>query len=79
MRSKLIALRKEKGFTRKSIAEELNITESFYGKIERGNRNPTLDLAKSISKVLGDCVGAKQYRSFALELVEWIKAGRTDG
>jgi len=53
MRSKLIALRKEKGFTRKSIAEELKITESFYGKIETGTRNPTLDLAKSISKLLG--------------------------
>ena len=34
MRSKLIELRKEKGFTRKSIAEELKITESFYGKLK---------------------------------------------
>nr|WP_242866770.1 helix-turn-helix domain-containing protein [Abyssisolibacter fermentans] len=31
------------------MAEHFEITTVFYGMIERGERNPTLDLAKQIS------------------------------
>ncbi|WP_338026032.1 helix-turn-helix transcriptional regulator [Abyssisolibacter fermentans] len=48
-RNNLKKLRKERGLTQKQIAEHFEITTVFYGMIERGERNPTLDLAKQIS------------------------------
>jgi len=46
-------MRKNRGLSRKSIADRLNISESFYRKIEYGTRNPTLELAKKIADILG--------------------------
>lgn len=37
--------------TQQQIAEILGITRSFYGMIETGDRNPTLDLAKRIAEL----------------------------
>jgi len=54
-RERLIELRKQKGWTQEDLVEELKkekdieITASFYGMIERGVRNPTLNLAIAIS------------------------------
>lgn len=53
MRQKLVALRKEKGLTQQQVADMLGVTRSFYGMIETGDRNPTLDLAKRISEIFG--------------------------
>lgn len=52
MRSRLIKLRKQRGMTQQKVACELGITRSFYGMIETGNRNPTLDLARRITVLL---------------------------
>jgi putative transcriptional regulator len=48
-RKQLIKLRKEKNLTQKDVADQLGITTGFYGMIETGARNPTLDLAKKIA------------------------------
>jgi DNA-binding XRE family transcriptional regulator len=34
------------------MADKLNITRSFYGMIETGDRNPTLPLARKIAELL---------------------------
>jgi len=51
MRLRLIRLRKERKMTQQQVAEILGITRSFYGMIETGDRNPTLDLAKKIAEL----------------------------
>ncbi len=48
MRNKLIALRGDR--KRKEIADTLSITPQMLGAIERGNRNPSLELAISLAK-----------------------------
>ncbi|MDK2932358.1 MAG: putative transcriptional regulator [Clostridiales bacterium] len=48
-RTYLIKLRKKNKLTQAEIAELLSITPVFYGMIERGERNPTLELAKKIA------------------------------
>ncbi|MFW6047320.1 MAG: helix-turn-helix transcriptional regulator [Candidatus Woesearchaeota archaeon] len=54
-RKKLIELREKRNLTQKAVVNKLkkqydvNITASFYGMIERGERNPTLKLAKKIA------------------------------
>ncbi|MFB4260469.1 helix-turn-helix transcriptional regulator [Shouchella clausii] len=55
-RLKLINARKEKNLSPRQIAEMLNISMSYYYKIERGTRNPGLYLAKDISSILGQSV-----------------------
>jgi putative transcriptional regulator len=52
LREALNTARKVKGFTVKDIATKLGISESFYYKIEKGLRNPNIDLAKKISELL---------------------------
>ncbi len=49
MRHKLIELRKQAQKSQREVAEALGITRSFYGMIENGVRNPTLDLARKIA------------------------------
>ncbi|ALP91211.1 hypothetical protein HMPREF1084_01972 [Clostridium butyricum 60E.3] len=49
MRNKLIALRGDR--KRKEIADTLSITPQMLGAIERGNRNPSLELAISLAKL----------------------------
>lgn len=51
MRKLLIHVRKDTGLSVEEIADMLNISTSFYYKIERGKRNPTLALAKKIATV----------------------------
>lgn len=38
------------------MAKRLNISASFYYKIERGTRNPTIELAKAIANILDKTV-----------------------
>lgn len=47
MREKLIAIRGES--SRPSVAEDLGITPQMLGAIERGDRTPSLLLAKKIA------------------------------
>ncbi len=53
LREKLKKLRKAKNISVEQIAKELNISKSFYYKIESGDRNPTIILAKDICKLFG--------------------------
>lgn len=46
---KLKTLRKSKNLTQQDVAKALNITRSFYGMIENGDRSPTLKLGIEIS------------------------------
>lgn len=59
MNNKRIALqqhRKKKKVTQQDMAEILDISPVYYGMIERGERNPTLELAKDIADVLDSTV-----------------------
>jgi len=51
MRLRLIRLRKDRKMSQQQVAEILGITRSFYGMIETGDRNPTLNLAKRIAEL----------------------------
>ncbi|TCU71544.1 helix-turn-helix transcriptional regulator [Tissierella praeacuta] len=51
MRDKLRSLRKTMNISIEQIANKLNISKSFYYKIESGDRNPTIALAKKICKL----------------------------
>ncbi|MCT4583762.1 MAG: helix-turn-helix transcriptional regulator [Peptostreptococcaceae bacterium] len=47
----LLKLRQSFGMTQKEVSELVNINRSYYGHIENGVRNPSLDIATSISKL----------------------------
>jgi putative transcriptional regulator len=53
MCKKLKNIRLEHDLTVKDVAELLNISASFYYKLEQGTRNPTLKLAKEIAILYG--------------------------
>jgi putative transcriptional regulator len=55
-RAKLKKLRKKNDLYQKDIAEILDISLSFYSSIERGERNPTLKLAKNIADLFGTTI-----------------------
>lgn len=44
MREYLISLRTEKGLTQKQIAQKLDIYESYYNQIEKGERQKKMDI-----------------------------------
>lgn len=54
MREKLIALRGKK--SRSSVSEDLGITPQMLGAIERGDRTPSLPLAKKIADYYGTSI-----------------------
>ncbi len=45
MRNYLYKLRKNKNFSQRDMADKLDISESYYCQIEKGNRKQTLDLS----------------------------------
>lgn len=52
-RSKLIKLRKEKGFTQEQMARLLKIERSCYSNYENGYRNPSFENILELKKILG--------------------------
>ncbi len=52
MRFDLRCARRVKNLNHNKISEILNISKSFYYKIENGTRNPTLKLAFKIADIL---------------------------
>lgn len=44
--------RKERGMTQEQLSEQLNISPSFLGHIERGTRVPSLDTLTNLCNVL---------------------------
>lgn len=56
VRNNLKNIRKKYNLKQREIAEAVGITTSYYGMIERGVRNPTLDLAKKIAEFLNTSI-----------------------
>ncbi|MGB9662428.1 MAG: helix-turn-helix transcriptional regulator [Moorellaceae bacterium] len=79
MRARLIALRKEKGLTQQQVADMLGITRSFYGMIETGDRNPTLDLAKRIAEIFGTGIEDLFFTSDSNTTLLYCQPTGTDG
>lgn len=46
-------LREQKGWTQEETAERIGVTQVYYGYIESGARNVTLNLAMRICEVFG--------------------------
>lgn len=55
-REHLQQIRKNKNLTQNEMAELLEISPVYYGMIERGERNPTLELSKAIADLLNKTV-----------------------
>lgn len=49
----LKSIRIEKGLTQQDVAESGDFARTYYTMIEQGKRTPSVDMAKSIAKVLG--------------------------
>ena len=49
----LIDIREEKGFTRKAVAEKVDVSQPTYCNIENGKRGLRVETAKKIAEVLG--------------------------
>jgi len=52
MRAKLQEMRKEKGYTQDTFSKACGISRSFYSQIESGEKNPSLDVALRMKKIL---------------------------
>lgn len=55
-RARLIELRKAHSMTQKEVAHAAKLTRSYYGLIENGVRNPTLEKAVRIADAFGTSV-----------------------
>lgn len=53
LRDWLKKIRQEKHFTLQKVSAIVGISKSYYEKIERGERTPSVDVAKKIANVLG--------------------------
>lgn len=45
-------IRRERGLTLEAFADAVGLAYSYVGEIERGRKNPTLDVVERIAKVL---------------------------
>ncbi|WP_054028610.1 helix-turn-helix transcriptional regulator [Bacillus sp. FJAT-28004] len=52
-RIELIKARKNKGYTQSDLSEMVGISRAYLANIERGEHDPSLKVAQSISKHLG--------------------------
>ena len=52
MRTKLIEIRKKKGYTQEQMANKLNVARTTYTGYENGNFSPSLEMAIEIKKIL---------------------------
>ncbi|WP_035502458.1 helix-turn-helix transcriptional regulator [Parageobacillus thermoglucosidasius] len=52
MRTWLKELREKKGMTQSQVAENCEISRSYYTHIENGTKTPTVKVAKKIASVL---------------------------
>lgn len=46
-------LRKERGLSQEALADEVGLAPTYVGQIERGQRNPTLDVVERFAEVFG--------------------------
>lgn len=52
MRTKLIEVRKKRGYTQEQMANKLNIARTTYTGYESGNFSPSLEMAIEIKRIL---------------------------
>lgn len=45
--------RTERGLTQEGLADEVGLALTYVGQIERGLRNPTLDIVERLARALG--------------------------
>ena len=45
-------VRKERGLSQEALADEVGLAVTYVGQIERGARNPTLDVVERFAAVL---------------------------
>ncbi|OAH53861.1 XRE family transcriptional regulator [Domibacillus aminovorans] len=45
-------MRDKRGMTQDDVSEQAGISRSFYTHLEKGNKNPSVKVAKSIAKIL---------------------------
>ena len=45
-------LRKARGLSQEALADEVELAPTYVGQIERGQRNPTLDVVERFAQVL---------------------------
>lgn len=53
VRTRLIELRKKQNLKQRDVAKAVEITTSYYGMIEVGDRTPKLELARKIAQFFG--------------------------
>lgn len=46
-------LRKQKGLTQEQLADKIRVSSTYIGFIEQGLRNPSINTADKIARVLG--------------------------
>lgn len=51
--NRIEVLRRERGMSRKQLAEKINVNVQTIGYLERGEYNPSLDLAFRVSECFG--------------------------
>lgn len=68
MRNYLYKLRKNNNFSQRDMADKLDISESYYCQIEKGNRKQNLDL--SLAFKLSEIFKIDINRIFELEKAE---------
>ena len=44
--------RKERGLSQEALADAVKLAPTYVGQLERGTRNPTLDVVERFAKVL---------------------------
>lgn len=68
VRRDLRRLRRDNNLYQKDMAEILGISLSFYSSIERGDRNPTLKLAKRIADLFDESIERVFFRGSRHEM-----------
>ena len=51
--AKLVALRKSKAISQRDLAKSTNVSQAQIAELERGKRQPTVDVAERIASALG--------------------------
>jgi len=46
-------VRKDRGLSQEALADEVGLAVTYVGQIERGSRNPTLDVVERFARALG--------------------------
>ncbi len=48
------ALREKNGLSQVKVSQKLGVTQSYYSKVERGERKPSLEVINGLIKILGE-------------------------